>query len=78
MLFNEAFVYTLDATPMFLAILVLSAMHPGRVLLGPDSEFPRLSRKEKKMRKEEKKALKRERKDLKRQSKNGGDTKLEA
>jgi hypothetical protein len=78
MLFNEAFVYTLDATPMFLALLLLSAMHPGRVLVGPDSEFPRLSRKEKKMLKQEKNTLKQERKEKKRRSKKEGVVDLEA
>lgn len=63
MLFNEAFVYVLDATPMFLALLLLSTVHPGRVLVGPDSEFPRQSRKEKKILKQEKKAMKQEKKE---------------
>ncbi|KAJ4357099.1 hypothetical protein N0V95_002755 [Ascochyta clinopodiicola] len=69
MLFNEAFVYALDATPMFLALLLLSVMHPGRVLIGPDSDFPRLSRKEKKILKQEKKAMKQARKAEKHRSK---------
>jgi len=60
MLFNEAYVYCLDASPMFLALLLLSVVRPGRVLVAPESEFPRLSRREKKMMKQEKKVLKRE------------------
>lgn len=71
MLFNEAYVYCLDATPMFLALLLLSAMHPGRVLVGPESEFPRLSRKEKKMIKQEKKELKQRKKEEKRRIRKG-------
>ena len=66
MLFNEAYVYCLDASPMCLALLLLSVIHPGRVLVGPESEFPQLSRKEKKTMKQEKKALRREKKEEKR------------
>lgn len=71
MLFDEAYIYCLDATPMFLALLLLSVMHPGRVLVGIGSEFPRLSWKEKKMLKQEKKTLKLEKKEEKRLRKNG-------
>jgi len=35
-------------------------MHPGRVLVGPDSEFPKLNRKEKKLLKAQNKAAKAE------------------
>ncbi|KAJ4401150.1 hypothetical protein N0V91_008172 [Didymella pomorum] len=66
MLFNEAYVYCLDASPMCLALLLLSVIHPGRVLVGPESEFPQLSRKEKKTMEQEKKALRREKKEEKR------------
>lgn len=52
---NEAYIYVLDALPMFFAILLLNIFHPGRVLVGPESEFPKLSRKQKKALKEEKK-----------------------
>ncbi|KIA75996.1 hypothetical protein HK57_00173 [Aspergillus ustus] len=54
----EWFEYVWDAAPMFLALMILNVVHPGRVLRGPDSEFPRLSRREKKQ-------LKRERKEAK-------------
>lgn len=47
---------------MTIALILLNVMHPGLVLKGPDGEFPRVSRKEKK-------ALKRERKDEKRRRK---------
>jgi len=44
-------------------------VNPGMVLRGPESNFPRLSRKEKKALKQEKKEAKRARKDEKRQRK---------
>lgn len=40
--------YCLDALPMCLSLLVMAIGHPGRTLVGPDSEFPHLTRKEKK------------------------------
>ncbi|KAL4926221.1 RTA1 domain-containing protein [Aspergillus undulatus] len=55
---NEWFEYVWDAAPMLFALVVLNVVHPGRVLQGPDSEFPRVSRKEKKQRKREKKEAK--------------------
>ncbi|KZO94507.1 hypothetical protein CALVIDRAFT_565575 [Calocera viscosa TUFC12733] len=36
---HEAYYYVLDATPMFLALVVFCVVHPGRVLVGPGSEF---------------------------------------
>lgn len=51
--------YVLDAVPMSFALLVMSIGHPGRTLVGPDSEFPHLTRKEKKAAKAAKKAEKR-------------------
>lgn len=42
-LFNEASVYCLDASPIFFALLLFSVIQPGRALLGPETEFPRLS-----------------------------------
>lgn len=56
MLDSEAYPYVLDTLPMFFALVVLNVLHPGRVLRGPDSDFPRLSRAEKKRVKQEKKA----------------------
>lgn len=78
MLFNEAFVYVFDATPMFLALLLLSVMHPGRILVGPQSDFPRLSRKEKKSAKQETKLLKQEMKEEMRRRKKRGYADVEA
>ena len=46
--YHEFYMYLLDALPMFLALLAMSIGHPGRTLVGPDSEFPHLTRKEKK------------------------------
>lgn len=59
---HEFYAYVLDALPMIIAALLLNIVHPGLVLKGPESEFPRLSRKEKRALKEEKKAVKRQRK----------------
>ncbi|KAF2815906.1 uncharacterized protein BDZ99DRAFT_484717 [Mytilinidion resinicola] len=69
--FHEAYVYALDATPMMLAVLVLAVGHPGRVLVGPESHFPSLSRKEKRAAKRAKKAEKAERKAGRREGKRG-------
>ncbi|KAK4997654.1 hypothetical protein LTR28_013910 [Elasticomyces elasticus] len=49
-----------------LAILVLVIWHPGRTLVGPDSEFPRLSRAEKKALKLGKREMKAREKEKKR------------
>jgi len=56
---EEAYPYALDVGPMILAALCLALFHPGRYLQGPDSDFPRMSRKEKKAMKAEQKAMKR-------------------
>jgi hypothetical protein len=51
---------------MMIAIVILAIWHPGRTLLGPESVFPKLTRKEKKAmkkaKKEEKAARKMEKK----------------
>jgi hypothetical protein len=57
---EEGYMLGLEATPMLIAATLLSVIHPGLVLKGPDSEFPKLSRKEKKLLKKEKKEMKRE------------------
>ncbi|PSK54048.1 Protein RTM1 [Elsinoe australis] len=60
--FHEVYSYALDAFPMMVAILLIAIFHPGRYLVGPDSEFIKVSRKEKKaikmQKREEKKAEK--------------------
>lgn len=62
MLTNELFPFMLDALPMLLAFVALNIMHPGYILKGPDGEFPKLTRAEKKAIKEKKKQEKAERK----------------
>jgi hypothetical protein len=58
--YREIYPLVLDAFPMVTAITILTVIHPGMVLKGPESEFP--SRKERKLvnkqRKADKKALK--------------------
>jgi hypothetical protein len=54
-----------DAVPIFFALLTLIIFHPGRVLVGPDSEFQHISSKEKKCLKQEKKDAKRARMEAK-------------
>ena len=51
---------------MLVACVMLNIVHPGTVLQGPDSEFLRMSRKEKKATKAEKKEAKRLAKEEKR------------
>jgi hypothetical protein len=72
--YHEAYFMALDAFPMFTAIVLMNIIHPGRVLQGEGSEFPkgptrkekkeakRLKNEAKKLAKEEKKALKEEKK----------------
>ncbi|KAF2116441.1 RTA1 like protein-domain-containing protein [Lophiotrema nucula] len=64
--YHEGYALGLDAVPMFLAISILTIIHPGTVLKGPESEFP--SRKE---RRAEKKAIKAAKKEAKAAKKNG-------
>jgi hypothetical protein len=45
---------------MMLALFVLAVFHPGRFLVGPDSEFPKLTRADKRALKEQQKAEKTE------------------
>ncbi|KAI0894540.1 RTA1 like protein-domain-containing protein [Annulohypoxylon nitens] len=40
LLTNETYFYVLEAMPMLLAILSFSVIHPGTVLIGPESEMP--------------------------------------
>ena len=66
---HEVFFYCFDALPMFLALLLLNLAHPGRYLIGPDSEYPKKSRQQKKEEAREKKAAKKARKEAKRLAK---------
>ena len=71
---NEWFVYVFDVGPMFFAIATYHFYHPGRVLRGPDSEYPKMSKEEKAMKKQQK----REAKDEKGRQNNGSDLSAEA
>lgn len=53
--FHEVYFYVLDALPLLVACGLMNAVHPGRILVGEGSEFPRVSRREKKARKSERK-----------------------
>ncbi|KDQ51946.1 hypothetical protein JAAARDRAFT_40566 [Jaapia argillacea MUCL 33604] len=44
---HEAFFYCLEAVPMFSALLLYNIWHPGRVLIGAESEFPKKEKKAK-------------------------------
>jgi hypothetical protein len=59
--FHEAYSYVLDCFPMMVAFLILAIFHPGRFLVGPGSEMPKLSRDEKKQQKRDRKASKKSR-----------------
>lgn len=56
---------------MLLALVLLNVVHPGLILQGPDSDFPHLSRKEKKALKQQKKQEKAQRKADKKARKHG-------
>ncbi|KAF8181358.1 RTA1 like protein-domain-containing protein [Mycena galopus ATCC 62051] len=45
---HEVPFYCLEALPMFAALVLWNAFHPGQVLVGPDSEFPKKQKKSKK------------------------------
>ncbi|KAI9848829.1 MAG: hypothetical protein M1837_006345 [Sclerophora amabilis] len=56
--YNEKYLYFLDVLPMFLAIAVMNVAHPGRFLIGPESELPKANwRKKRALRKNAKKRL---------------------
>jgi hypothetical protein len=69
--FTDAYFYALDALPMFLALLVMNVVHPGRVLVGPESEFPRLTKAQKKVQKEARRAEERALKEARKAGKGG-------
>ncbi|KIL92702.1 hypothetical protein FAVG1_03882 [Fusarium avenaceum] len=71
LLIHEEYPLCLDATPILIALVLLNVMHPGFVLRGPDSEFPKLSRKEKKALKQQKKQEKKQAKETKKARKAG-------
>jgi RTA1 like protein len=41
---HEVFVYCFDAVQMFFALLSFNILHPGAILVGPKSEFPKRTR----------------------------------
>ncbi|KAJ7872315.1 hypothetical protein B0H14DRAFT_3565820 [Mycena olivaceomarginata] len=45
---HEAPFYCLEALPMFAALLLWNISHPGQILVGRDSEFPKKEKKSKK------------------------------
>ncbi|KAJ6452268.1 RTA1 domain-containing protein, partial [Mycena sanguinolenta] len=49
---HEAPFYCLDALPMFSALFLWNIFHPGQVLVGPESEFPKKEKKSKKTEKD--------------------------
>jgi hypothetical protein len=67
--FHEAYSYALDAFPMMTALLLLAIFHPGRVLVGPESQLP--SRKERRAEKKGIKALKQEQREQLKAEKKG-------
>ncbi|KAM0316905.1 hypothetical protein ACHAPQ_011170 [Fusarium lateritium] len=71
LLIHEEYPLCLDAAPILIALVLLNIMHPGFVLRGPDSEFPKLSRKEKKALKQQKKQEKKQAKEAKKARKAG-------
>lgn len=44
----EAYFYCLEALPMIVSLFLFNIVHPGIVLVGPDSEFPKKAKKTKK------------------------------
>ena len=45
---TESLFYVFDSVPMLTAIVMFNVYHPGRVLVGPESEFQKMSSTEKK------------------------------
>lgn len=39
---HEAYFYILEAVPMLIALGALAAVHPGRLMIGDESEFSKL------------------------------------
>src|SRR5262245_35266585 len=59
LLIHEIYMYVLDALPMFICIVALILVHPGRVLVGPGSNY----RQDKKQMKAQEKAAKKAKKE---------------
>ncbi|KAB8293843.1 hypothetical protein EYC80_009324 [Monilinia laxa] len=75
--YDELYLMVLDALPMLIAVGLMNIVHPGRILIGAreGSEFPRISRGEKKemnrLQKLEKKATKEKKQSMKTGKKEG-------
>jgi len=66
---HEAYFYCLDALPMSVVVYLVNIIHPGTILVGPEAEFPRKTRKQKKEEKRAKKEAKNEEKEKNRAQK---------
>ncbi|CEJ57908.1 hypothetical protein PMG11_06585 [Penicillium brasilianum] len=55
---HEVYVYVFDSMPMFLALIIFNLVHPGKILVGPDAEWPKVSKEEKAAKKRAKKEAK--------------------
>ncbi|KAJ5734846.1 hypothetical protein N7533_013249 [Penicillium manginii] len=64
---HEIFIYIFDSLPMFFALVIFNVIHPGKIFVGPDANWPKPS-------KEEKKAAKQAKKEAKRLAKAGSST----
>lgn len=51
---HEFFVYVFDTVPMFLVLIAFNGYHPGKILVGANSEYPKLTKKVKQKIKSEK------------------------
>lgn len=70
---HEAPFYCLECVPMFIAMVIWNVWHPGRYIVGEDSEFPKkvkLSRKDKALMKQQAKAAEDEDKGNRRRNRN--------
>lgn len=55
---HEAYFYCFEALPMVIAVWIMNVTHPGRTLVGANSEFPKKTRAQKKEEKRRKKEAK--------------------
>ncbi|MCJ1339763.1 hypothetical protein MMC09_005054 [Bachmanniomyces sp. S44760] len=71
LLSHEVYPFVLDALPMIVALVIFNVVHPGKTLVGPDSEFQKRSHAEKDAEKRAKIIEKKEKKERKQQLKDG-------
>ncbi|KAL2851171.1 hypothetical protein BJY01DRAFT_245107 [Aspergillus pseudoustus] len=45
---HEVLEYIFDSMPMFFALIIFNVAHPGKILVGPDAEWPKVIKEEKK------------------------------